>query len=587
MYDTICNDFVTFGLDKYMNEDMKKKHKRAAEKQPGLWAKWRQNLKDWIWWFGEHPHWYDINIQAGFVRLFVAPVRRTKKHIKELIRARREHRVPETESRIGQLILFLWGSMPRVGCFFSERVLRRRKRSIHTGGKRRSFFEHMHMHPAVFLASALSVAAVAVLLSLYTLGVTALYDGEELGTVSSNTAAKLAVSQVEEITRETLSNTDYAVDPELLQFSTSVVPRSRIGTSETLGDALSDHLGLVEYGYALYVDDQLIAATTFSGALEEMLGQLQIGYRTPNTVECDFVEKVEIREGYVDKSYMMNLGLIAEKLYATKAGAVEYTVVSGDSLYGIAMAHDLSVDDLLDMNPGYSSKGLHPGDVLTLSNAVPYLTVTNIERQTYVQDVPYDIIYQDDDTMYQGDYKVLSAGVYGKADITANVTYVNGMESSRQVVASVTLVEPTTEIQARGTIPRPSWFPNGYFIWPCSGIITDYFGYRNTGISGASSYHRALDIARSYGTPIYASDGGTVVHSGWYGSLGYCVIIDHGNGYRTTYGHNSELYVSVGDHVYQGECIAAMGSSGVSSGPHCHFGIEYYGTWVDPLNYLS
>lgn len=587
MYDTICNDFVTFGLDTHMNKELKNKHEISAKDRRSIWAKWHQNLKDWIWWFGEHPHWYDINIQAAFCRVFVAPVRRLKKHLKELIRARREHRVPETESRIGQLLLFLWGSAPRLGCYIRERVLRRRKRSVHTGGKRRSFFEHMHFHPAAFLVSALSVAAVAVLLSLYTLGVTARYDGVELGTVSSNSAAQLAVTQVEEITRETLSDANFAVDSALLELETSVVPRSQIETSEELGDTLSDQLGLVEYGYALYVDDQLIAATTFPGALDELLGQLQQGYRTPNTVECDFVEKVELREGYVDKSYMMNLGHIAEKLYATKSGAVEYTVVSGDSLYGIAVSHDLSVDDLLDMNPGYSSKGLHPGDVLILSNAVPYLTVTNVERQTYVQDVPYDIIYQDDDSMYEGDYKVLSAGVYGKADITANVTYVNGMESSRQIVASVTLQEPVTELQARGTKPRPSWFPNGYFIWPCSGIITDYFGYRNTGISGASYYHRAIDIARSYGTPIYASDGGTVVHSGWYGSLGYCVIIDHGNGFQTTYGHNSELYVSYGDKVYQGECIAAMGSSGVSSGPHCHFGIQLNGTWVDPMNYLS
>ena len=586
MYDTICNNFVTFGLDKHMNEDLKKTEKASGKEHRGG-MKLRQKLKALIWWFGEHPHWYDINIQAGFVRLFVAPVRRTKKHIKSLIRDRREHRVPETENRIGQLILFLWGSMPRLGCFFRERVLRRRKRSIHTGGKRRSFFEHMHMHPAVFLVGALGVAAVAVLLSLYTLGVTACYNGAELGTVGSNNAARLAVSQVEEITRETLSNESYAVDPQLLEFKTSVVPRSQVSTSDELGDALSDHLGLVEYGYALYVDDQLIAATTFAGALEEMLGQLQQGYRTASTVECDFVEKVEIRQGYVDKSYLMNLGHIAEKLYATKAGAVEYTVVSGDSLYAIAMAHDMSVSDLLALNPGYSSRGLYPGDVLTLSNAVPYLTVANVERQTYVQNIPYDIVYQDDNTMYQGDYKVLSGGVYGKADVTANVTYVNGMESSRQIVASVTLVEPTTEIQARGTIPRPSWFPNGYFIWPCSGVITSYFGYRDTGIPGATTYHRAIDIARSYGTPIYASDGGTVVHSGWYGTLGYCVIIDHGNGYQTTYGHNSELYVSYGDKVYQGECIAAMGSTGVSSGPHCHFGIQYYGTWVNPLNYLS
>lgn len=80
--------------------------------------------------------------------------------------------------------------------------------------------------------------------------------------------------------------------------------------------------------------------------------------------------------------------------------------------------------------------------------------------------------------------------------------------------------------------------------------------------------------------------GGTVIYSGWNGGLGYCVKIDHGNGFITWYGHNSDLYVSVGDHVYKGQTIAAMGSTGISSGSHCDFRIQRNGTMVDPLNYL-
>ena len=83
-----------------------------------------------------------------------------------------------------------------------------------------------------------------------------------------------------------------------------------------------------------------------------------------------------------------------------------------------------------------------------------------------------------------------------------------------------------------------------------------------------------------------AADGGTVIYSGWNGGLGYCVKIDHGNGFITWYGHNSDLYVSVGDHVYKGQTIAAMGSTGISSGSHCDFRIQRNGTMVDPLNYL-
>ena len=225
--------------------------------------------------------------------------------------------------------------------------------------------------------------------------------------------------------------------------------------------------------------------------------------------------------------------------------------------------------------------------MLTISRAVPYLTVVNVERQSYLQDVAYSVEYVDDPDMYEGDYEVLSKGVYGKADITANVTVINGTETAREVVSSVTLKEPVAERQARGTKERPTWFPTGSFRWPCYGVITSYFGGRNTGISGASSYHEAIDIANSYGTPIYAADGGTVIYSGWNGGLGYCVKIDHGNGFITWYGHNSDLYVSVGDHVYKGQTIAAMGSTGISSGSHCDFRIQRNGTMVSMISMKS
>ena len=329
-----------------------------------------------------------------------------------------------------------------------------------------------------------------------------------------------------------------------------------------------------------------MAATTYAGAIDQLLEQMKAGYITENTVDCSFVENVEIKEGYVDSSLISNLGYIAEKLNATKEGAVVYTVKPGDVWSAIAEDNGMTNQQLLTLNPGYDIAVLHAGDQLTISNAVPYLTVVAVERQNYIRDLPYTITYRDDASMYQGDTKVLSKGVYGKADVTANVTIINGEETAREYVASVTLSQPVAEVQARGTKVRPTWFPTGSFRWPCYGVITSYFGPRRASVAGASTYHEALDIANSYGTAIYAADGGTVTLSGWYGGLGYCVKIDHGDGFVTTYGHNSSLLVSVGQHVYKGQQIARMGSTGISSGPHCHFAVTRNGTLVDPLNYL-
>ena len=563
-----------------------KKQEISSEMRRSIWAKWKQNLKDWVWYHHEHPDWFDLDIQGAVTKVLINPVRNLFRHLKELGRDRRESHFPETESRIGQLLLFAWGNLPRVGCAFRERLDLRRRRSIRTDSRWRAFLEHMHIHPAVFLLGSMTVALLAVTLSLYTLGTSAVYNGVNLGTVGSTEEVSTAISNVESIVRTALSDETFSVDPALLDVQTGVVLRTDVTNGEVLEEKLSEELGLVEYGYALYVDDTLVAATTYSGALEDLLDQLKVGYRTANTVECGFVEKVEIHEEFVDSSYMMNLGHIAEILNDTKEGAVTYTVKSGDSFYAIAAKHGINLSTLRAMNPGYSAKGLHPGDELLISNAVSYLTVMNVERQNYVQNIPYDVEYQDDSSMYQGDYKVLSKGVYGKADITANVTYVNGEEVDRQVVASATLSEPVAELQARGTKPRPSWFPTGSFRWPTSGVITSYFGYRNTGIAGASTYHEAIDIANRTGTPIYAADGGTVTASGWGGKLGYYITIDHGNGFKTIYAHCSSLYVAKGAKVYKGQTIAAMGNTGTSSGSHLHFGVKKNGTWVNPLNYL-
>ena len=168
----------------------------------------------------------------------------------------------------------------------------------------------------------------------------------------------------------------------------------------------------------------------------------------------------------------------------------------------------------------------------------------------------------------------------------ANVTYVNGVETERTVLSSVTLQEPVTEQRARGTKERPSWHPTGSFRWPCSGNVTSRFGYRNLKYSFASTNHKGIDIANRKGTPIYASDGSRVVYAGWMSGYGYLVQIDHLNGYVTYYGHNSSLLVSVGETVHKGEQIAKMGSTGNSSGNHCHFEIRYNGVPKNPFNYI-
>lgn len=120
-------------------------------------------------------------------------------------------------------------------------------------------------------------------------------------------------------------------------------------------------------------------------------------------------------------------------------------------------------------------------------------------------------------------------------------------------------------------------------IKPVSGIISSRFGARS---SIRSSAHTGLDIATSTGTPVLAAASGTVTFSGWKGSYGYLLVITHSNGVQTYYGHCSKLYVSAGQNVAQGQNIAAVGSTGNSTGPHLHFEIRVNGIAYNPQNYL-
>lgn len=127
---------------------------------------------------------------------------------------------------------------------------------------------------------------------------------------------------------------------------------------------------------------------------------------------------------------------------------------------------------------------------------------------------------------------------------------------------------------------------SGVFVWPTSGPITSPFGYRIHPIFGTQIYHSGIDIGVDTGTPIVAADSGVVIEADWLGGYGYAVVIDHGNGLSTLYGHNSELAVSPGQSVQQGQVIAYAGSTGYSTGPHCHFEVRVDGSPVDPMGYL-
>lgn len=126
----------------------------------------------------------------------------------------------------------------------------------------------------------------------------------------------------------------------------------------------------------------------------------------------------------------------------------------------------------------------------------------------------------------------------------------------------------------------------GLLSYPCDGVLTSAFGYRMHPILGYARFHGGLDFGADYGAPIRAATRGKVLFAGWYGGYGQTVILDHGNNVTTLYGHADEIYVSEGQVIQRGESIAAVGSTGFSTGPHLHFEVRLGGEPVDPMEYL-
>jgi murein DD-endopeptidase MepM/ murein hydrolase activator NlpD len=146
---------------------------------------------------------------------------------------------------------------------------------------------------------------------------------------------------------------------------------------------------------------------------------------------------------------------------------------------------------------------------------------------------------------------------------------------------SAALAAKIRSAQSSFVVPAPTGAASAAgFVWPVHGVLTSGFGWR------WGRMHEGVDIAVSSGTPVVAAKAGVVIVAGWMGGYGNLVVVDHGGGVATAYGHNTSVTVGVGQLVAQGQLIAYSGNTGHSTGPHVHFEVRINGGAVDPMGYL-
>jgi len=360
-------------------------------------------------------------------------------------------------------------------------------------------------------------------------------------------------------------------------------------TIEALGDKLSEASGAninldVErdiefkkvYGFNIEIDnaDDILSTLTY-------MKDIQV---RAFAICLDGVQKVILENDIVAQ----NILDAVQNYYAAPSEGVEYTSIVTDQ---VVTKEEVGVQLGDIWNPTDAYNYLLTGQTDPLEEgqeANPLITMKTTETVTYFEQVKFGIKYIENASIYADETELISSGVYGKNEIVAVVDRVNGEEVSRKIVSQTRILNPINAVYYKGTKPIPEKKGTGTFIYPIKSYnITSRFGSRNTGIIGASTYHKGVDFGAPTGTKIYASDGGTVTFAGWQPSYGYVVVIDHGGLFESRYAHCSKLIVSKGDKVYQGQYIANVGSTGVSSGPHLHFEILYKDVAYNPLPYLQ
>lgn len=376
------------------------------------------------------------------------------------------------------------------------------------------------------------------------------------------------------------------------KYTLKVIDEEELSTVNEIADELIAASGNeITEASGLYVDGVFYGAVEDAAPIRALLDSMLDQYRTGSENErVDFVQDVELSKGLYLLSSLVEPEEMEAVLTSEVEGEVTYTVVEGDAPTLISQKMDIPYSQLKALNPGIE-ESLLVGQEVLISNQVNFLTVKRTVTEVYEEDIPFGTEEVVDANYAKGYQAVRSSGVLGKRLVTADVVYVNGLEEDRTEVDSVVLKEPVDQVVTVGTaepIQVLSSSSGGSaagssssFIWPVDG------GHVTCGINGYWG-HTGMDIGANRGTVIRAAASGTVVKAvRQYYAYGIHVKISHGNGIYTLYAHMSQLAVSYGDYVQQGQIIGYVGQTGNAYGNHCHFEIIINGRFMDPAKYIG
>lgn len=355
--------------------------------------------------------------------------------------------------------------------------------------------------------------------------------------------------------------------------------------SVPLEQIIRDEVIYTIQSFSISANDKSIAAFKTKEEADKVLEQIKTAYVKEEDKakykEITFAEKVEVKQKFSKKDDIMGAEEAANFILKGTNEEKVHKVQSGESIWSISRKYNISMDNLQKANPKIDPNKIKIDQEINLLVPKPLISVKTIEVAQYKENIPFEEKSESSSSLYKDQTSIKVKGVYGERDIVAEVVKINGIEDSRNIISEKVTKEPKTQIVVKGTKEVPAKKGTGTFKMPTRGSLSSRFGTR------WGSKHEGIDLAAPIGTTVNAADGGVVTWVGTRGSYGKLIMVDHGAGYVTYYGHLSKFFVSKGEKVYKGQKIAAVGNTGRSTGPHLHFEIKKNGTPVNPLNYVN
>lgn len=424
------------------------------------------------------------------------------------------------------------------------------------------------------------LASVAVSLTSTTYALEVSYNGKVLGYIADESVYNNAVQLLRQ--RVLSSSEDYqsTLTPT---YSMASVSKNMQMDSEDLCEAILADSENVENAYGLYIDGELCAAVRSYGDIQFIMQTFLDKYKTGAKGETvSFVGETEIVNGLYSSNKIVSSEDFAKTISTERTETQLYTVKDGDTAQSIANAADMTYERLMELNEDLSETPAEGSSVL-IENTLPVLSVQTVRTETVTETIKYSKKTVKDNTQYVGYSKCTTTGKNGKRKVVQQVTEVNGVQVSRDVLSSEVIQEPVDAVYTVGT-KKASKVGSGSFTWPVPGVrtVSSPFGQR------WGRLHSGIDISTTgvYGRTVVAADSGTVTVKNSASGYGLHIIISHGNGYSTYYAHLSAVNVTSGQVVAKGQAIGRVGNSGSSTGPHLHFEIRVNNSPRNPMNYF-